>query len=200
MPCRRGSYGYVQLGCAVPTSPRKISHAHTLCARFQIPKLTCVRILWFGAFAASWLARRAAARALQVLCSKFATITRCRVVTGPGGKTRGFAFVRAKTREGACRVIAGVNGYPHSHGGVQKYLKVRVLHRRGGAASLCLGDCCGVVRSTPTVPRGIPNPETPRSGILRCNGVCVCVYWLAHRLPTRPRVQSTGVGMCSLGI
>lgn len=73
---------------------------------------------------------------LRALCSKYADISRCRVVMGKGGKTRGFAFVRTKTPEGAARVMQMLHGYQHRHGGVPKRLKVayatpRSKRRRG---------------------------------------------------------------------
>ena len=75
---------------------------------------------------------------LQELCAKFAHIVRCRVVLdGRTGRTRGFAFVRVATPEGAARLVDNLNGYRHSIGGVPKRLKVayarpRAQSRRGG--------------------------------------------------------------------
>merc|ERR1719163_2163899 len=80
---------------------------------------------------------------LRALCSKYADISRCRVVMGKGGKTRGFAFVRTKTPEGAARVMQMLHGFQHRHGGVPKRLKVahatleasprEPVHRQHGA-------------------------------------------------------------------
>ena len=66
-----------------------------------------------------------AACSTQALCSKHADVLRCRVVIdNRTGRTRGFAFVRVATPEGATRVIEHLNGYRHSLGGVPKRLKV----------------------------------------------------------------------------
>ena len=112
--------------------------------------------------------------ATQDLCAKFATVLRCRVVIdNRTGRTRGFAFVRTATAEGAARVMESLNGYQHQLGGVPKRLKVGhhvVTTARASVSSPRVGTPCSQCsRVLPLHVRPQVAYATPRSKRRRGN-------------------------------